>query len=406
MQTMENKFFAMLQNTGMPKIPEEFSVVPLHQEIPKAILTEIDIFINVFDRVTTRPIWQESVTEGAPQFVRQKRSETCFFSAWDLHLPPEQPENWQMIEFNDNGSGLLFAELINRAFYETFDQAHKKALEAPPELSVFNEYIAGMVETEAKAFFGKRSPELLLILDDRDSLQQGKFRPELMLLRDLLRCNGWKAEITSPSEIFWDGKHLYWQGIEVSFIINRSTDFLWQADCFAALRAAYQKHQVYVAPNPFTYATRSNKRLLEFLSLPDWDLELGITPQERAVLEAHVPATHLIRENNLEEIARQKEAFFFKPTSSFAGRGILKSSQVGRSRLRRLLKKKQGYVAQRKVAKTQLKAEKSGDPTLWTDLRVWAYRGQRFMLSGRASKHPDFLDLNYPGGWLPTYARR
>ena len=160
-----------------------------------------------------------------------------------------------------------------------------------------------------------------------------------------------------------------------------------------------------MAPNPFTYATRSNKRLLEFLSQPDWDLELGINPQERAILAAHVPTTHLICENNLEEIARQKEAFFFKPTSSFAGRGILKSSQVGRSRLRRLLKKRLGYVAQRKVPKTLVKTAKSGGTKLWTDLRVWAYRGQHFMLSGRASREPDFIDLSSPGGWLPTYAR-
>ena len=43
---------------------------------------------------------------------------------------------------------------------------------------------------------------------------------------------------------------------------------------------------------------------------------------------------------------------------------------------------------------------------LWTDLRVWAYRGEIVLLSGRASTHPDRLDLAPPGGWLPTYAAR
>jgi hypothetical protein len=38
-------------------------------------------------------------------------------------------------------------------------------------------------------------------------------------------------------------------------------------------------------------------------------------------------------------------------------------------------------------------------------LRVWAYRGERFLLSGRASRRPDAVDLSPPGGWLPTYAR-
>ncbi len=72
---------------------------------------------------------------------------------------------------------------------------------------------------------------------------------------------------------------------------------------FSPLRAAYLAGKAYVAPNPFTYATRSDKQLLEFLSLPNWDQKLGILPEERAVLSAHVPATYLPREENLDEIA-------------------------------------------------------------------------------------------------------
>ena len=36
---------------------------------------------------------------------------------------------------------------------------------------------------------------------------------------------------------------------------------------------------------------------------------------------------------------------------------------------------------------------------LWTDLRVWAYRGEIVLVSGRASRRPDRLDLKPPGGW-------
>ena len=131
-----------------------------------------------------------------------------------------------------------------------------------------------------------------------------------------------------------------------------------------------------VAPNPFTYATRSDKRLVEFLSLPDWDQELGILPEERALLSAHVPATYLLREENLYEVTANKAAFFFKPTHGFASHGVLTGSQVGRGRLRQLLRRKNAYVAQKTVPKSTLVSEgKDGKVTLWTDLRVWAYRG-------------------------------
>jgi hypothetical protein len=144
---------------------------------------------------------------------------------------------------------------------------------------------------------------------------------------------------------------------------------------------------------------------MEFLSQPHWDQELGIQAGERAVLSAHVPETHLLAEDNLEEIAHRKEDFVFKPIHGFAGRGLLDSSQVGHSRLHRLLKRGQGYVAQKKAPKFCLPAGGKEAACLWTDLRVWAYRGERFPISGRASRHPDRLDLRPPGGWLPTYTR-
>ena len=91
----------------------------------------------------------------------------------------------------------------------------------------------------------------------------------------------------------------------------------------------------------------------------------------------------------------------FKPLHGFAGRGLLGSGAVGRTRLRRLVAHREGYVAQRRVPKPSLEIE--GVP-LWADLRVWAYRGEIFHLSGRASRRPDRLELTRPGGWLPTYA--
>jgi hypothetical protein len=257
------------------------------------------------------------------------------------------------------------------------------------------------MEGEAKAFFGEDPANLHFVLDDADSLRQGKFRRELELLVELLRKRGWRAELGRPDELCWNGQRLLYRKEEVGFIVNRSTDFFWQGDCFSALRSAYRAGSIYVAPNPFTYATRSDKRLLEWLSLPDWDKDLGIEPAERLILSRHVPETHLIRSENLDALAQRKQDFAFKPLHGFAGRGLLASAAVGRARLRRLLSHGEGYVAQRWVAKPRLQID--GTP-VWADLRVWAYRGEIFHLSGRASRRPDRLDLARLGGWLPTYA--
>jgi hypothetical protein len=403
MPGFEGRLYESLRQAGLPDVPESFSIAVVHQEISRAIVTEIERFIRVFDRITTRPVWQEAVTATAPPIARGKRSEVCFFSAWDFHLPPERPERWQLIECNDNGSGLLFAALLNRLYYEVSGIGERRAMEAPMPFSAFAQRVTDLIRTEAEAFFGAPRAGLVLILDDEDSVRRGRFRHELVLLRDVCRRAGCHSEVASPVDTTWDGSSLLCGGERVSFVVNRSTDFFWEAPVFAPLRAAYAAGGVYVAPNPFSYATRSDKGLLERLGSPVGDADLGIRPDERLLLSDHVPETRRLRPDNVEELARDKEQWFFKPCHGFASRGVLTGAQVGRARLRRLLKKGDSYVAQRRVAKSRLDSNE-GVP-LWADLRVWAYRGERLLLSGRASRHADTMDLSPPGGWLPTYAQ-
>ena len=405
MTLVKEELFAALTASGMPEIPQDFSVVPLAQLIPVTTLVEIEDFIRLFDRVTTRASWQQWVTTPAPEIAQFPRREVCFFTAWDFHVSPEQ--GWQLIECNDNGSGFFFAATINRLFYELSDLEQNLSIVEPPSLGAFRERLASFVEREAKEFFGALPDGLFLVLETSDTLRSGKFYRELILLRDLLRHSGQRSEIGTPDDLRWDGNYLLLDRQPVVFVINRSTDFFWEAEAFSPLRAAYLAGKAYVAPNPFTYATRSDKRLLEFLSLPNWDQGLGIVPEERAVLSAHVPATYLLRDKNLDEIAANKAAFFFKPVHGFASHGVLTSSQVGKGRLRQLLKKGSAYIVQKTVPKPTLVAEgKEEKVTLWTDLRVWAYRGERYLISGRASKQRDLLDLAPPGGWLPTFGAK
>jgi hypothetical protein len=116
MTLVKEEFFAALAVKGMPEIPKGFSVVLLAQLIPRTTLVEIDNFIRLFDRVTTRVTWQRVVTTSALKIAQLPRGEVCFFTSWDFYLSPEQ--GWQVIEGNDNGSGFVFAALINRLFLQ------------------------------------------------------------------------------------------------------------------------------------------------------------------------------------------------------------------------------------------------------------------------------------------------
>ena len=402
MEDRREQLWSRLRAAGIPGVPDEFSVTFAHQTIPAAVLAEIDDFIRVFENVTTRPVWQESVIGSSGHNLPAKRPEVCFFSAWDFHLPPEGP--WQVIEFNDNGSGLLYAGLINESFHALMEPPGQATLEAPPPAADLARRIKQMVRREAEEFFGAMPKGLFLILDEPEALERGKFRPEMEMLRDLFREEGWPAEVGSTAGLRWDGEELQYDGRPVSFIVNRSTDFFLEKETTRSLRDAFLNGSVYVAPNPFTYGTRSDKRLLEFLSLPSWDGELGIEAREREVLSRHIPETHLLRADNLDAIVENRHEFVFKPIRSHASRGFLPSARVGRSRLQRLVRKGEGYVAQRKVGRPRLHLD--GDSYVWADLRVWAYRGERVLLSGRSSVDQDSLDLRPPAGWVPTFAAR
>jgi hypothetical protein len=401
-----DELFERLQEAGLPAIPGAFSVVPTHQAIPRAVIESIERFVRVFDAVTTRSQWRRTVAADAVPIARETHAETCFFSAWDMHLPPGAPEAWKLIEFNDNGSGFMFASRINRLYYETAGLAEAADLEPPASVDELDGRIADSVENEAREFFGRVPAGLFLILDDASSLSRGRFRREHDLLAGVLRARGLRCAIGTPAELSGDEAALRYAGQTVCFVVNRSTDFFWEADAFAPLRAAWRAGNVYAVPNPSTYATRSDKQLLALLSNPHRDEELGIEGAERAVLDAHVPETLLLSPENLRELAERKDELVFKPAHGFAGRGVLAGDQVGEKRLRRMLRAGHRYVAQRRVPKTSLSGPDADGTQLWTDLRIWAYRGRRFLLSGRASTDASRLALSAPGGWLPTYCRR
>jgi hypothetical protein len=380
-------------------IPDGFSVVPFAQTVPASRAREIDELIAVFDRVTTRPRWQRAVSADGPPWARQPHGSVCFFSAWDFHVPDDASEPWQLIEFNDNGSGFLFASMINEVYFALAGLASDPRIEPPPGRAAFDDRVVAMVEREAQTFFGHPLGGSCVILDDAESLARGHFRVEHELLALLLRTRGLEAAVGSPEELTVTGRELQYRGRRVTFVVNRSTDFLWQGDAFAPLRQCVGDGTVYVAPDPFSYLTRSDKRLFELLSHPDHDDELGITPDERAVLQARVPETTVLRAANVDALAERKHELFFKPAHGYASHGVLSGHEVGHSRLRRLLRGGEPYVAQRFVPKGRIAVP--GAEPLQTDLRVWAYRGERYLVSGRAVAG-DRRDLS-SGGWIPTF---
>ena len=161
-------------------------------------------------------------------------------------------------------------------------------------------------------------------------------------------------------------------GLPVAFVVNRSTDFFWASGDFAALRKAYEAGAVYAAPNPFTYATRSDKGLMEWLSSPRSGRRPRHRAGERRISSAHVPETHVLRADNAEMLARRKArlrlqaaAWICEPRPHRQRRGRACAAAPARQCKATAMSRRNGS---RSPA-----CEVDGE-RLWTDLRVWAYR--------------------------------
>src|SRR5262249_56299445 len=109
-----------------------------------AMVAEISDFVRAFDRVTERRAWHTAALRAGPRFAQLERAEVCFFRAWDFHLPPGG--SCRLIEFNDNGSGFIFAAIINALYYETAGLRQEKRIAPPARLPVFKQRIRDVVE--------------------------------------------------------------------------------------------------------------------------------------------------------------------------------------------------------------------------------------------------------------------
>src|SRR5271166_3713571 len=61
------RFFAALEDAGLPPVPQEFSVVPRCQVIKADFLQQIARFIAVFGRVIARDAWRMAACRDAPE---------------------------------------------------------------------------------------------------------------------------------------------------------------------------------------------------------------------------------------------------------------------------------------------------------------------------------------------------
>jgi hypothetical protein len=70
-----------------------------------------------------------------------------------VEFSPSPEGGYQPIEFNDNGSGCLFGDIIIALYYEAVPLDEDQSIMAPVSVCTLTRHIEDLVEREAGAFF-------------------------------------------------------------------------------------------------------------------------------------------------------------------------------------------------------------------------------------------------------------
>ena len=174
---------------------------------------------------------------------------------------------------------------------------------------------------------GRASPPSVAIVDWREVPTWTEFE----LLRDAFAQAGVPTRICDPRDLTFDGGVLRAGDCRIDLVYRRVlvSDILARpADC-RALTDAYERRAACIAN---TFRCKLPHKKAFFAVLTDARFDRLLTPRERAVVEAHVPWTRVLRDQAadwrgcrtglLDLARRERERFVLKPNDEYGGRGV------------------------------------------------------------------------------------
>lgn len=160
---------------------------------------------------------------------------------------------------------------------------------------------------------------------------------EFFNLAEDFEAHGMAAVVVDPGELTYEGGRLMARGAPVDLVYRRLTtlDWLNESPALEALARAYRDRAV-VMVGSFRADVAHSKKLFAFLTDERWRDRFSYA--ERAVIDAHVPWTRVLRPertlfrgelNDLERlVVDRREEFVLKPAQSYEGRGVLLGAET------------------------------------------------------------------------------
>ncbi|TXK97227.1 hypothetical protein BMR02_10375 [Methylococcaceae bacterium HT1] len=288
-----------------------------------------------------------------PEIAQIESGHYSVLMGYDFHIDDSQQV--KLIEVNTNAGGLWYAAQCYQPEAKHFPRKLANKL-----LDTFlQEYRLFCQDQNAL-------PQLIAIIDHAP--EQQFLYPEMQVFASLFKQAGIKTVIIDPSQIETKEAGLYYQEQAIDLVYNRHCDFYLSSPEMQNIAEAWRKQSVCLTPNPRIYGLLADKR-----RMIDWsDSELlndFLTPPVASRLQQAIPHTQLLHSVPKETLWPERKQKVFKPTTSYASRGVYIGDKLTKNKLSSLDPQK--TLVQQRIKPTI--THTLGGEKFKTDFRLFVY---------------------------------
>ena len=377
------------------RCPYLFSARPVF--ISRAHAERMQRVIQAIESVVAMPGYQQEVLGRSPALAQTSGDGSLgVLFGYDFHVAAE---GFGLIEINTNAGGLMLNAALARAQRACCLEMQGMVPSADSTDSL-GENVVSMFRHEWRLAGHEQPLRRIAIVDDDP---QGQYLyPEFLLFQELFLRHGIDAVIADPLALRLEHGALWHDAHEIDLVYNRLTDFSFESDSNAVLRAAYLGRAAVITPNPRLHALYADKRNLVLLTDPSELNRLGVATEIQNLLLTSIPRTEIVGPINADRLWNDRRHLFFKPYAGFGSRAAYRGDKLTKRVWESICDG--GFVAQALVSPGQriISDEKPGE-SLKFDLRNYTYNGSVQWVSARLYQGQTTNFRTPDGGFAPVF---
>jgi len=367
--------YPKLQDEALESVIARNLLSPNHVKLPSHLKSEVIKSIKAFQSLRDFPQYQSFMEKKWGKMFDPGNN--SLFMSYDFHVTPAN--ELKLIEINTNASFLGLGWEMNQFFNKSWN-ADFNILEL--KNCFLNEL----------SLAGYSKPLKKIVITDDKPVNQRLYL-EFVLYREIFKRMGYECIVAdlSETEKFHDADLIY----------NRSTDFYFEEPLTAFLKEIYLSKKSVVSPQPFEYRLLADKENFIDWSTEEFWNEIQFDETNKKIIQAVLPKTRILTEQNRDQIWSERKHLFFKPKRAFGSKSAFRGASVAHKAFEDLVKNQS--LAQEIVPPGEFVFETPTGPQKFKyDIRCYAYRDQYQGTIGRIYQGQVTNLRTEGGGFAPV----